>query len=169
MRSESSIIMGQVGGTFGVKGWLKVNSFSRPTDKIIDYIPWQLRNTQQTFVVDLVEAKPHGKGLVVRFDGFDDRDAAQELRGMEIVVSRAHLPAPESERFYWADLEGLLVKNLAGHKLGRIEQMLDAGAADVMVIVGDQRILIPFVMHDTVVKVDLNAGCLEVDWDPDNF
>jgi 16S rRNA processing protein RimM len=169
MRSESSIIMGQVGGTFGVKGWLKVNSFSRPTDKIIDYIPWQLRNTQQTFVVDLVEAKPHGKGLVVRFDGFDDRDAAQELRGMEIVVSRAHLPAPESERFYWADLEGLLVKNLAGQKLGRIEQMLDAGAADVMVIVGDQRILIPFVMHDTVVNVDLNAGCLEVDWDPDNF
>jgi 16S rRNA processing protein RimM len=169
MRSESSIIMGQVGGTFGVKGWLKVNSFSRPTDKIIDYIPWQLRNTKQTFVVDLVEAKPHGKGLVVRFDGFDDRDAAQELRGMEIVVSRAHLPAPESERFYWADLEGLLVKTLAGQKLGRIEQMLDAGAADVMVIVGDQRILIPFVMHDTVVKVDLNAGCLEVDWDPDNF
>ena len=87
---------------------------------------------------------------------------------MDIVVSRAHLPEPESECFYWADLEGLLVKTSAGQELGRIEQMLDAGAADVMVIVGDQRILIPFVMHDTVVKVDLNAGCLEVDWDLDN-
>jgi len=168
MQSRDSIVMGKVGAAFGVKGWLKVNSFARPAEKLVDYIPWELRDAKRSFGVELVDYKLQAKGLVVRLEGIDDREKAQELRGMEIRVDRSCLPDPDAGHYYWSDLEGLLVRNPAGEEIGRVEQLLSAGAADVMVIVGKQRILVPFIMNETVTRVDLQAGYIELSQDSDD-
>ena len=167
MQSANLVVVGQVNGAFGVKGWLKISSFTRPPDKITDYAPWQLRNSGRSIEVEVVGSRRQGKGIVVQLAGVDDRDAAQLLRGMEIVVSRDKLPEPEDGHYYWNDLEGLLVRTLAGEELGRVEQMLSAGAADVMVIEGKRRLLLPFILQDTVIEVDLESGCIVVNWSSD--
>jgi 16S rRNA processing protein RimM len=168
MQTQDVIVMGKVTGAFGVKGWLKVNSFARPPEKLGDYVPWRLCDAGRNLDVELVELKTHGKGLVVRVAGINDRDQAQELSGMQIVVSRAQLPEPDTGHYYWSDLEGLLVKNVKGEALGRVEQLMSAGAADVMLIEGERRILVPFVLNETVLRVDIEAGVIEVDWKSDD-
>lgn len=122
----------------------------------------------------LLESKAHGKGWVARLEGVEDRNAAEALRGLEIVVDRSLLPEPGEGQYYWTDLAGLLVENQDGRVLGRIDHLLETGSADVMVIVSDaasggrqERCLIPFVMGQTVTEVDLDAGRLLVDWSED--
>lgn len=122
----------------------------------------------------LLESKAHGKGWVARLEGVEDRNAAEALRGLEIVVDRSLLPEPGEGQYYWTDLAGLLVENQDGRVLGRIDHLLETGSADVMVIVSDaasggrqERCLIPFVMGQTVTEVDLDAGRLLVDWRED--
>ena len=168
MQPQNSIVIGKLGGAFGVKGWLKVNSFTRPPSNIASYKPWFLCGASKSFPVTVLEMKPQGKGFIVCIDGIENRESAQELTGMDICVDRAQLPDPEAGEFYWADLEGLEVRNNDGLVLGRVDQMISAGAADVMIVVGEQRILIPFVLNDTVTRVDGDAGVIEVNWQLDD-
>ena len=165
------MLVGRIGGAYGIKGWLRVTSFTEPAENIFSYTPWSLHavidgKLQRT--VQLVQGKPHGKGLVVQLENVTDRDEAESLRGLEIHVNREFIPEPEEGQYYWADLEGLRVEDKAGTELGQLDQLLDTGSADVMVVCGDKRHLIPFIIGETVIDVDLNAGCIRVDWDAED-
>ncbi len=160
------IVMGRIAGAYGVKGWLKINSFARPTEQVGDYRPWRLRDQRRELEVSPVAVKRQGKGLIVKLEGIDDRDQAEAMRGFEILVDRTQLPDPEAGHYYWTDLEGLQVVDTAGKALGQVDHLIAAGAADVMVIDGRERLLVPFVLNETVVRVDLNAGEIEIDWEP---
>ncbi len=98
----------------------------------------------------------------------NDRDQAEKLAGMNVYVLREQLPEPEDGLYYWADLEGMQVETLAGEVLGRVDHMLEAGAADVMVVCGEQpgasRHLIPFIRDDVILSVDLEQRRIQVDW-----
>ncbi len=168
--SQALIPVGRIAGPYGIKGWVKVNSFTDPQENVFAYAPWTLRDPagrRPDATIELLEGKAHGKGWVAKLAGVVDRDAAEALHGLEIVVDRRLLPEPEDGRYYWADLEGLQVKDRAGLLLGRVDHLLETGSADVLVIVNEadgDRHLIPFIMNETVVAVDLDAGCIEVDW-----
>jgi len=171
---NSEVLVGRVAGPFGVKGWVKVASFTQPPANILQYRPWQLRNAGNGTVdrvVDAPEGKVHGKGLVVRFDGISDRDAAETLKGLQITIARDCLPEPSDGSYYWADLEGMQVVTQEGQILGRIDHMLEAGAADVMVVCGDggdkDRHLIPFLRDEVILKVDLAERVVVVNWNTD--
>jgi 16S rRNA processing protein RimM len=167
-RDKSTMLVGRIGGAYGIKGWVHIHSFTGPLENIIDYSPWRLHATIDGKLcqsIDVVKGKLHGKGLVAQLQGVNDRNGAESLKGLEIRVERERMPEPAGDKFYWADLEGLRVEDSAGTELGQVDQMLDTGSADVMVITGEQRHLIPFVYGDTVVAVDLDAGCIRVDWD----
>lgn len=167
--------MGRVGRAYGIKGWVKVQSFAESPVDLLDYQPWQLCNPAGGAAVpaDVLEGKIHGPGLVVRFAHSEDRNAAEQWRGWEIWVRRDCLPDPGAGRYYWADLEGLQVMRLDGSVAGRLDHMLETGSADVMVIEAEQdaghsqRWLVPFVPGDTVRDVDLAAGIIRVAWDFD--
>ncbi|HJP05628.1 MAG TPA: ribosome maturation factor RimM [Gammaproteobacteria bacterium] len=164
-QNKSAVLVGKIAGAHGVQGWLKVSSFTEPPENIFGYKPWQLRGQDSTHKVELLAGKPHGKGLIVQLDGVDDRDKADQLKGMEIVVERSQLPEPGEGHYYWTDLEGLQVETGDGTQLGYVDHLIEAGAADVMVVTGSKRHLIPFVIDDTVLDVDLAAGCIRVNWD----
>lgn len=167
-RDKSTLLVGRIGGAYGIKGWVRVHSFTDPISNIFDYSPWRLHaaiDGKQSRLVEVVKGKPHGKGLIVQLEGVSDRDAAESLKGLEIRVERTRLPEPEAGQYYWTDLEGLRVEDAAGNELGTVDQLIDTGSADVMVVTGGNRRLIPFIYGDTVVAVDLDAGCIRVDWD----
>ncbi len=157
------ITVGNINGLYGVQGWLKVFSYTDPISNILDYSPWQLQG--QTLI--LQDGRLHAKGIIVKFESIDERDIASRLLGLDIMVNRTELPAAPKDEYYWSDLEGLTVINNEGINLGHVDYLLETGANDVLVVEGERQRMIPFVLHQVVVKVDLTQRILLVDWDAD--
>lgn len=163
---DGAITVGRITGVYGVKGWVRVYSFTDPRDNIIGYRRWLVRRPSGWQFYDLVEGRAQGKGVVAALADVQSREDARDLMGSDIAVYRDELPAAEDGTFYWADLEGLQV--YAGERhLGQLSHLVETGANDVMVVKGERERLIPFVMGVHVLRVDLEAGVIEVDWDPD--
>jgi 16S rRNA processing protein RimM len=113
------------------------------------------------------EGRRHGKGIIAKLIGCDDRDRAAALVGQPVAVRRDQLPPPGADELYWADLEGLMVETLDGASLGRVSRLFETGANDVMVVDGDRERLLPFVWDQVIKEVDFGSGVVRVDWDPD--
>ena len=165
---EEFITLGRINGVYGVKGWIKVYSFTSPIENILNYKTWQLSKNNQNKAVSLVGGKKHGKGIIAKLDGYDSREDIAVLLTSEIKVSRDLLPKLPQGEFYWRDLVGLKVLNLANVDFGRVDHVFDTGANDVLVVKGDVERLIPFVQGQCIKKVDLNEGVILVDW-PEDF
>ena len=161
------VILGQVTGLYGVKGWVKVHSYTEPREAILDYKDWLLLRDGDWQSVRLAEGKRHGKTVIARLEGVNDRDVAATYVDDDIGVPREQLPEAGRDEFYWADLEGLQVVHSDGRILGKVAYLLATGANDVLVVKGDQEILIPFVQGEVIKDVDLAAGVINVDWEWD--
>ncbi len=165
--ADTPLVVGKLSGVYGVKGWVKVYSFTQPRDNILRYNPWLLQVDGEWRSVRLEDGRTQGKGIVARLEGISDRDQALALRDVEIAIDRSQLESLESGEYYWSDLIGLSVENLRAEPLGRVESLLETGVDDVLVIRGDKERLVPFVQPDIVKSVDLAAGLITVDWELD--
>jgi 16S rRNA processing protein RimM len=161
------VILGRVSGVFGVKGWLKVQSYTEPHDNIVGFGAWTLRMNGVDRAFEVEDGHSHAGSVVAKLQGIDDRDRARELVGAEIVVVREQLPATAAGEFYWMDLEGLEVRTTSDIVLGKVDHLLATGANDVLVLDSTPQRLIPFVMGAVVKEVDLGRGLIVVDWSPD--
>ncbi|MCP9758122.1 ribosome maturation factor RimM [Aquitalea sp. S1-19] len=167
MRSEDLVIMGYVSGAFGVRGWVKVHADTEYADSLFDYPVWWLGKNGSFKAYTFEEGAVHPKALAAKLAGVDGRDAAHALRGCEIAVPRAELPETEEGEYYWSDLIGLEVVNQEGVLLGKVKNLLETGANDVLVLADDgKERLLPFV-DQVVLNVDLAAGRISVDWGVD--
>jgi 16S rRNA processing protein RimM len=156
-----------VSGLFGVRGWVKVFSYTQPREAILDYRRWFLGRRGQWQAIAIEEGKRHGKSVIAHLDGVDDRDTAAQLIESEIAVPRRDLPEAEAGTYYWADLEGLQVVQRDGTALGTVGYLLETGANDVLVVEGETERLIPFIAGDVVIDVDVDKGVITVDWEWD--
>lgn len=164
------IILGHLAGAYGVKGWLRVYSETSPIDNILQYSPWYLethRGSGQWRSVDLISGRRQGKGIVAQIQGCDDRDRAEEMRGIRIGMYAQQLPALASDEYYWRDLIGLKVINQQGVALGRVSSLMETGSNDVLVVDGDRERLIPYLPGRSVIEVDTTLQRILVDWDED--
>lgn len=172
------IELGKIVGVWGVKGWLKLHSYTRNRADISDYSRWRLQpvgrytdspeSLDLSQAIEVLECRQQGRGIVARLEGVNTRNQAEALIGSKILVDEADLPELEEGEFYWQQLIGLQVVSTQGDDLGRISSMLETGANDVIVIggqSGNPDVLIPYVKQ-VVVDVDLAAGTMTVDWDP---
>jgi 16S rRNA processing protein RimM len=161
-----NITLGKIVGVFGVRGWVKVFSETRPREHIFKYSPWLLELNGKVTEVEVLEGRIQGKGLVASLNGFTDCDLAKELIGAEIKIPQTALPAAGIDEYYWSQLVGLQVVNIQGIELGEVISLFDTGANDVLVVKGERERLIPFTEF-AVLKIDLDDGKLTVDWDAD--
>ena len=164
-RDRKLVPLGFICAVHGLQGWIKVHSWTRPKEAILDYQPWIVGQQQKP--VRISDGRLQGKSVIALLSGTVNREQATDQVGLEIAVFRDQMPELGAEAFYWTDLEGLSVVTKEGAELGHIERMMETGAHDVMVITGDRERLIPFVWGQFVINVDLDAGTLVVDWDPD--
>jgi 16S rRNA processing protein RimM len=167
MTDERRILLGRVLGAFGVRGELKIQSFTDPENALLRYQPWILSQAGSEREFDGAKGRVTAKGVIATFPGIEDRDAAQALAGTEIWAPRSRLPKAKPGEYYWVDLEGLEVFNREGTALGRVSHLFDTGSNQVMVLSGERERLIPFIEGDFVLGVDLDARRIEVDWDAD--
>lgn len=162
------VILGRIRGPHGVRGWLRVQTFTEERETLLRHPRWLVGSGNDFREYRLEKGQGHGSGLLVSLEGVSGRDDAEALRNRDVAVWRDALPELPEDEFYWSDLEGLEVLTVKGVRLGVVERLFETGANDVMVVRGEDRErLIPFVMDEVVRRVDLSAGCLEVDWDPE--
>jgi len=161
------IVMGKIAGVFGVQGWCKVFSHTSPRKNILQYSPWYLKRNGDWQLINVQQGREQGKGLVAQLEGIDDRDSAAALNGLEVAIKQSQLPKLAKDEYYWSDLIGLKVETVTGVSLGKVTNMMETGANDVLIVKGDQERLIPFLQPDVVNKVDIETGLITVDWDPE--
>jgi 16S rRNA processing protein RimM len=173
MPDVNQIRLGSINGTHGLKGWVKVFSYTNPQEAILEYSPWILRKGGAEIESTIKDGQASGKRLIVQLEGVETRNQAEDLVGFEVHVNIDAMPALEEGELYWFQLEGLIVKNSSGEALGKIAHMLETGANDVMVVdptddsIDKQQRLIPYLEGDVVKQVDQEIGVVIVDWDSD--
>lgn len=166
-------MIGRITSVFGVKGWLKVFSFTDPREGILNYRDWTLDLDGKRISATLEEGRRQGQGIVVRLKGINDRDVAHSYCGAEIRVPTAELPALPEGEYYWHQLEGLEVFTVDDECLGAVHHLIETGSNDVLVVKSsaasiDQRErLIPYLPDQVVRDVDLASRRMVVDWDPE--
>lgn len=172
------MVLGRVTSVYGIQGWVKVFSETEPMQGILEYRPWLIkRNRQDWQPVELAGGKRHGKGLIVRFAGCEDRDVAAGYCGAEIAVPKSSLPDLEAGDYYWHQLQGLRVLSVdasgAEVLLGQVDHLLATGSNDVLVVkrcdgsIDDRERLLPYLPDQVIKQIDLAVGEMRVDWDPE--
>lgn len=164
------IPVGKISGVFGVKGWLKVFSFTDPRDNILNYKPLYMKQQGQWVKVEVTGGKLQGKAIVMSLKQVTDRNLAMPLMGAELAIQRSQLKVAAEDEYYWADLIGLNVVNQQDVLLGQVDHLLETGANDVLVVKTadvETEMLIPFVFDEVVLQIDLQNQNILVDWQAD--
>lgn len=173
---ESHFVIGEIAGVYGVKGWVKVKSFTQPADNILKYLPWQVKAGEELRDLDVDAHQLRSQGLLIHVRGIDDRDGASGLVRELLYAPTDALPELSADEFYWQQLLGLVVISVYGGReipLGKVASLFETGANDVLVVQGDNgsidksERLIPYVPGQFVQRIDLDAGIIWVDWDPE--
>jgi len=125
------VLMGRFGAPHGVRGEIRLQSFTEEPLTIASYGPLFDKSGARRFSLENVREQGRDM-LVVSVEGVTDRDAAQQLTGVELYLPRESLPAPEEDEFYLADLIGLSVESEAGLALGRVIALRNFGAGDIL-------------------------------------
>jgi 16S rRNA processing protein RimM len=164
--SRDGLELGRIGSPYGIKGWVHVQSFTDPPERLLKYRDWTLETKHAApAVMKVAEGRAQGAGVVARLEGIEDRDGAARLQGAVIKVARSVLPKLKKREFYQADLVGLQVSSIEGAALGTVAHFAETPGGAVMVVreaQGKER-WVP-ATREHLVKVDLAAGHVIVDW-----
>ncbi|HAQ88643.1 MAG TPA: ribosome maturation factor RimM [Pseudomonas sp.] len=170
--AEDLIVIGKIVSVHGVRGDVKIYSFTDPIDNLLEYRRWTLRRGDEVKQVELVKGRLQGKILVATLKGLTDREEARTYADFEICIPRSELPQLTGDDYYWYQLQGLTIINQVEQVLGRVDHLLETGANDVMVVkpfdgsLDDRERLLPYT-DQCVLKIDLEAGEMRVEWDAD--
>ncbi len=169
------VIVGRITTVYGVKGWVKIHSYTEPMDNILGFEAWHLWRNGTWQPVNIAGAKRHQKGLIAALEGVTDREQARAYCQCDIAVPSSEMPALDNGEYYWHQLEGLAVyapdEQGQPQRLGRVDHLMETGANDVLVVrpdrgsVDDRERLIPWLPDQVVRSVDLDGGRIDVDWD----
>ena len=170
---DEKIIAGKISGVYGVKGWVKVFSDTDPREGILKYSPWYIQHPNvdagRWREIKVEAGRRHAKTVIVKLEGYDDRDESLLLTGACIAINADQLKNLANDEYYWRDLIGLRVVNQQGIELGIVDRLFETGANDVLVVKDEtQERLIPWTVGHAVLEVDIEQGVISVDWD-ENF
>lgn len=164
------VVVGKIGAPYGIKGWVKINSYTETPEGVFEYSPWLLADGQE-YQVD--QWRPHGKALVAKLVGIDSRDDAERIKNLDISIDEAQLPTLDDSEFYWRELTGMTVITTQGYNLGTVKDVFNTGANDVLLVkaqakdaFGQKERLIPFAFDTVVQSVDRAEKVITVEWDP---
>ena len=173
------VVVGRITTVFGVKGWVKVHSYTEPMENILGYRSWYVERKDgqkgEWQPIEIEDAKRHQKGLIALIEGVSDREQARSYCQCDIAVPEREMPELEQGDFYWHQLEGLKVYSCDAEGrellLGKVDHLMETGANDVVVVKAcegsiDQRErLIPWLPDQVIKQVDIDGGAIRVDWD----
>lgn len=169
----NEVLVGKLGAAYGIRGWLKLHSFTDDPEAIFSYAPWLLKQGKESKPVKVAQWKRHNKGLIVLLEGMTNRNDAEPFIGCEIAVDETQMPELPQGDYYWRDLIGMAVVTDKGYHLGEVKNLMETGSNDVLEVkanskdaFGQSERLIPFIEAQVILQVDLDNRQITVDWDP---
>ena len=162
LQTDHWILIGKIGRPHGIKGFVKIHSFTEPAINIIQYLPWYDKNKKPLTVL---KCEKLGDKVIALFDEKEKPDVNTEL-----WIERSQLPPLQEHEYYWTDLIGLSVYNQENHYLGEVTEIFNTGANDIVRVENKEKtikILIPFVFNRYIIKIDLAEKIIRVDWNED--
>jgi 16S rRNA processing protein RimM len=165
--NKEFVIVGNFGRAQGLKGLVRVNSFTEPKDNITDYTPWFIKTNDGMSQLNIIDIERHNDSIFVKIEDYACRDKVSKLTNKEIFVYKTTLPALSDKEYYWHDLIGLSVFNQENVELGVVAEILATGSNDVLIVEGEKRLLIPYLLDICIKQIDLTNKTIIVDWDED--
>ncbi|UJF18944.1 ribosome maturation factor RimM [Vibrio sp. SS-MA-C1-2] len=172
-QDDKIIVVGKLGASYGIRGWLKVFSYTEVPESIFSYKPWLLKVKGEWIEFPVEDWKRHNQGHVCKLQSVGIREEAQAYANVEIGVYGDQLPNLPEEEFYWKDLFGMSVVTTKGYDLGKVDDIFETGSNDVLVVkanlkdaFGKKERLVPFLEEQVIKHIDAEARRIEVDWDP---
>lgn len=166
-KHEDWIIIGRFGRPHGIKGLVTVHSFTDPRDNILSYSDWHAFLNANWQPVKLLSAHVHNKTIVAQIEGFPERESVALLTNIEIAINKNQLPPLESGEYYWHQLIGMTVINQQGQLFGKVSEVMPTGSNDVLVVQGEKKHLIPYLLDQFIININDNTQTITVDWDMD--
>ncbi len=157
------VIVGAIGGAFGVKGEVRLKSYCADPAAIADYTP--LYTEDGRAFAQIVLTGQMKNGFAARLDGVITKEDADALRNVSLYADRAQMPSLPDDEYYYADLIGLTVLDTGGATLGTVKNVMDHGAGDLLEVAVPgqaETVLLPFTKAN-VPTVDLSAGRIIAD------
>jgi len=166
MTSGKKILVGKISNPHGIKGWVKVISFTDPIENILSYKKWTISDNQTEKTYCLEDSRIQGNKIVIKLEGVNNRDDAELLKNLQIEVNRSDLPKLDENSYYWEDLVDFNVIDINGMHVGKVDSLFRTGSNDVLVIINEtkQRLLVPFIMEEVIKYVDLDKELISIDW-----
>ncbi|MDG2090991.1 MAG: ribosome maturation factor RimM [Gammaproteobacteria bacterium] len=167
------VLIARIGAAYGIKGWIKLISFSSPKENILNYQTFLTPQGSALIELEIDQSKTQGKGFVAHIKGCDDRNLTQEFTGKDLYINKALLPELNENEYYWHQLEGMRVKTLSGDDLGIVDHLLETGANDVLVVkpdelsVDEDERLIPYLFNQVIDNIDEDLRVIKVNWERD--
>ena len=166
MTSGKKILVGKISNPHGIKGWVKVISFTDPIENILSYKKLTISDNQTEKTYCLEDSRIQGNKIVIKLEGVNNRDDADLLKNLQIEVNRSDLPKLDENSYYWEDLVDFNVIDIKGMHVGKVDSLFRTGSNDVLVIINKtkQRLLVPFIMEEVIKYVDLDKELISIDW-----
>lgn len=166
-KSPDWVVIGRFGRTHGIKGNIIVHSFTEPHDNIKQYAPWFAFINRQWQPIKLIHIDVKAKHIIAQVEGYETLEQVAALTNVDIAIERERLAALPADEYYWHELIGMKVVNKAGENFGEVSAILPTGSNDVLVVQGEKRHLIPYLLEQFVVEIDRDKRLITVDWDID--
>jgi 16S rRNA processing protein RimM len=166
MKSGKKILVGKISNPHGIKGWIKVISFTDPIENILSYKKWTISDNETEKTYCLEDSRIQGNKIVIKLEGVNNRDDADLLKNLQIEINRSDLPELEENSYYWEDLVDFNVIDIKGNLVGKVDSLFRTGSNDVLVIINEtkERLLVPFIMEEVIKYVDLAKELISIDW-----
>ncbi|KTD67746.1 MULTISPECIES: ribosome maturation factor RimM [Legionella] len=164
---ENWIVIARFGRPHGVKGFVTVHSFTEPRDNVLKYANWHAFINNKWQPMKLLRAEVQNKSIIVQIEGYPERESVAYLTNIEIAIQRGQLATLEPGEYYWHQLIGMKVINQQGEPFGNVTEIIPTGANDVLVVEGNKRHLIPYLLGQFILDIDSKQQIITVDWDMD--
>ncbi|MCY4218724.1 MAG: ribosome maturation factor RimM [Gammaproteobacteria bacterium] len=165
--TDSPIVIGRIVSYHGLKGWVKVKSFTRPPEQITEYQDILVGKQDRLTQFRIEDYNTQNRNLLLRLGGCQSREQAESVIGADIAIEYNQLTKLSAGKFYWIDLIGLSLVNVQGKEIGTVYNIMETGANDVIVAQYEQiEILIPWI-PDVIRRVNLEERMIVVDWQRD--
>ncbi|WWO95638.1 MAG: ribosome maturation factor RimM [Candidatus Dasytiphilus stammeri] len=170
---NNPVVLGKISSPYGIRGWLKINSYTDKKENIISYQPWIIHLNNEYHEIELEDWKNCQSSFIIKIKGYNTRDESQKFSNTNIIGDSSLFPLLEDGEYYWTELIGCHVITKEGWNVGTVLELLSTGSNDVLVvsslIKNKKKLLIPFINQEVIKNIDIFSRYIEITWEKNFF